>query len=216
MAPTGLNSLTRAFADKQTARRENIYTIPNLLTTARIALCPIIGLSILDGNYPQAVAFVALAGCTDFLDGYVARRFNTRTVLGSILDPAADKALMTTLTVTLSLNKLVPPPLAILIVGRDVVLGCMALYHRYRSLPVPKTFQRFWNLSIPSAHVQPTAVSKWNTLIQLSLMGVTTISPIVQLDLSVLLTALQWLTACTTLFSGAQYVVSQGAIKYLP
>jgi hypothetical protein len=63
---------------------------------------------------------------------------------------------MTTLTVTLSLNKLVPrmtsgfpkvflffgllstpAPLAILIVGRDVVLGCMALYHRYRSLPVP-------------------------------------------------------------------------------
>jgi hypothetical protein len=67
MAPTGLNSLTRAFADKQTARRENIYTIPNLLTTARIALCPIIGVSILDGNYPQAVAFVALAGCTDFV-----------------------------------------------------------------------------------------------------------------------------------------------------
>jgi len=138
-----------------------------------------------------------------------------RTVLGSILDPAADKALMTTLTVTLTMNSLVPLPLAILIVGRDVLLGVMALYHRYRSLPAPKTLERYWDFSIPSANVQPTLVSKWNTLFQLALMGLTTISPIIQQDLSALLTSLQWLTAGTTLYSGIQYVTTQTAIKYI-
>lgn len=199
----------------KTERRENIYTFPNLLTAGRIALCPFIGWSILNAEYHQAVALVALAGISDFADGYLARRFNVRTVLGSILDPAADKALMTTLTVTLTINHLVPLPLAILIVGRDVLLGVMALYHRYRSLPGPKTFQRYWDVSIPSAGVEPTAVSKWNTLFQLCLMALTTISPIVEHDLTLVLTSLQWLTASTTLYSGMQYMLSQGAIKYL-
>lgn len=71
------------------------------------------------------------------MDGWLARRFNMGTVFGSILDPAADKALMTTLTIALAVRGLLPVPLAILILGRDVALSISAFYFRYISLPEP-------------------------------------------------------------------------------
>lgn len=105
--------------------RENIYTIPNFLTLTRIAACPVLGWSIVSGNFELATGLVIYAGFTDLvsffhvfmdsssnislqLDGWLARRFNMGTVMGSILDPAADKALMTTLTVSLAMNGLLP------------------------------------------------------------------------------------------------------------
>lgn len=54
-----------------------------------------------------------------------------------------------------------------------------------------KTFKRFWDFSIPSAEVRPTTISKYNTFLQLSLMGLTTIAPLVPLELSVFLTGFQ-------------------------
>lgn len=62
-------------------------------------------------------------------------------------------------------------PLAVLILGRDVVLGLVALYYRYISLPGPKTLTRFWDFSLPSAEVRPTGISKVNTALQLGLVG---------------------------------------------
>jgi cardiolipin synthase len=105
---------------------ENIYTIPNLLTASRILACPVLGWSILDGNYHLATGLLVYAGLTDLVcryivskvifeswlslqaDGYLARRFKMSSVLGTILDPAADKALMTTLTITLTMQELIP------------------------------------------------------------------------------------------------------------
>jgi len=110
---------------KKPTIRENIYTIPNLLTASRIFACPILGWSILDGNYHLATGLLVYAGLTDLVrrdlisnstpnpdslqaDGYLARRFKMSSVLGTILDPAADKALMTTLTITLTMQELIP------------------------------------------------------------------------------------------------------------
>lgn len=64
------------------------------------------------------------------------------TVFGSILDPAADKALMTTLTIALAVRGLLPVPLAVLILGRDVALSISAFYFRYISLPEPVSLER--------------------------------------------------------------------------
>ncbi|KAF8645070.1 hypothetical protein AX16_008128 [Volvariella volvacea WC 439] len=97
-----------------------------------------------------------------------------QSVLGTILDPAADKLLMTTLTITLSMKGLIPIPLAVIILGRDVLLSLSAFWIRYTSLPHPKTFKRYWDFSIPSAEVRPTYISKVNTALQLALMGFTT------------------------------------------
>jgi len=146
-------------------------------------------------------------------DGYLARRYNMQSVLGTILDPAADKALMTTLTVTLTMKGLLPFPLAVIILGRDVTLGLSAFYIRYTSLPHPKTFVRYWDFSIPSAEVRPTEISKINTVLQLLLMGLTTINPILPLDLDVPLSGLQWIVATTTIWSGLSYLFTNDAVR---
>lgn len=58
-----------------------------------------------------------------------------------------------------------------MILGRDAVLGLVALYYRYISLPTPKTLARYWDFSLPSAEVRPTGISKVNTALQLGLVG---------------------------------------------
>ncbi|CDO73313.1 hypothetical protein BN946_scf185008.g75 [Trametes cinnabarina] len=135
------------------------------------------------------------------------------SVLGTILDPAADKMLMTTLTVTLAMKDLLPIPLAVIILGRDVLLSLAAFYIRYTTLPPPKTWTRYWDFSIPSAEVRPTGISKVNTALQLLLMGTTTISPILPFDIGLPLQALQWIVAGTTIWSGASYVFAKGGFR---
>lgn len=75
--------------------------------------------------------------------------------------------------------------------GRDVGLGFAAIYYRWISLPAPKTFMRYWDFSLPSAEVRPTTISKYNTFLQLALMGTTTVSPLLAMDVAVALTGLQ-------------------------
>ncbi|SCZ93452.1 BZ3500_MvSof-1268-A1-R1_Chr6-3g08669 [Microbotryum saponariae] len=220
---------------------ENIYTIPNALTLARIAATPVIGHFVLQGQFAQATALLFVAGVSDVVDGYLARRYNMRSVLGSILDPAADKFLMTTMVVTLAMKSMLPRksgagvhpflmqtepkadvlvlsfsqvPLTILIIGRDVALSISAFYFRYKSLPPPKSFTRFWDFSIPSAEVKPTTLSKYNTLLQLILVGTTTIQPLLPFELGIGLVGLQLVVAGTTIGSGLSYVFGRG-VKYL-
>ncbi|KAI0629315.1 CDP-alcohol phosphatidyltransferase-domain-containing protein [Trametes polyzona] len=195
--------------------RENIYTLPNLLTLSRIVACPVLGWSIVHDNFYFATGLLVYAGLTDLVDGYLARRFNMHSVLGTILDPAADKTLMTTLTITLAMKDLIPVPLAAIILGRDVLLSLAAFYIRYTSLPPPKTFTRYWDFSIPSAEVHPTGISKVNTALQLLLMGTATISPILPLDISLPLQALQWIVAGTTIWSGASYVFAKDGFRVI-
>ncbi|KAF8733454.1 hypothetical protein AX14_003819 [Amanita brunnescens Koide BX004] len=177
--------------------RENVYTLPNLLTASRILACPFLGWSILQSDYYLATTLLVYAGLTDLADGYLARKYNMHSVLGTILDPAADKALMTTLTVTLMMQGMLPIPLAAIIIGRDVLLSLSAFYIRYTSLPPPKTFARYWDFSIPSAEVKPTLISKVNTALQLGLMGTTTISPLLPFDLSLPLLGFQFVCPFT-------------------
>ncbi|KAF8347953.1 CDP-alcohol phosphatidyltransferase-domain-containing protein [Amanita rubescens] len=186
--------------------RENIYTLPNLLTLSRIVACPILGWSILQNDYHLATALLVYAGLTDLADGYLARKYKMHSVIGTILDPAADKMLMTTLTVTLSMQGMLPVPLAAIILGRDVLLSLSGFLH-------PKTFTRYWDFSIPSAEVNPTLISKINTALQLGLMGTTTISPLLPFELSLPLQGFQWIVATTTIWSGLSYLFSKEAVR---
>ncbi|KAF8630530.1 hypothetical protein AX15_002856 [Amanita polypyramis BW_CC] len=88
--------------------RENIYTLPNLLTVSRILACPVLSWSILQNDFHLAATLLVYAGLTDLADGYLARKYKMDSVIGTILDPAADKILMTTLTVTLSVQGMLP------------------------------------------------------------------------------------------------------------
>ncbi|KUI57005.1 putative cardiolipin synthase (CMP-forming) [Cytospora mali] len=161
------------------AAHENIYTIPNILTASRLVAAPFIGYCILHDHHAWALGLFAYAGVTDLLDGWIARKWNQGTVVGTVIDPMADKMLMTVLTVALAMKGALPVWLAVIILGRDVGLGIAAIYYRWISLPPPKTFVRYWDFSLPSAEVHPTTISKYNTFLQLALMGLTTTAPVV-------------------------------------
>lgn len=96
------------FPVKTLTRHENIYNIPNILTASRLVAAPVIGYLVLHEQHKLALALFAYAGITDLVDGWIARRFNLQTVVGSVVDPMADKVLMTVLTVTLAINGLLP------------------------------------------------------------------------------------------------------------
>lgn len=194
---------------------ENIYTVPNLLTFSRLAAAPFIGYAILHDAHALALALFAYAGVSDLLDGWIARRWNLQTVVGSVVDPMADKMLMTVLTVCLAMKGALPVWLATIILGRDVGLGIAAIYYRWISLPPPKTLARYWDFSLPSAEVRPTTISKYNTFLQLGLMGATMVAPVVAVDVAGAMTAFQYLVASTTVWSGLSYVFSKDAVRIL-
>ncbi|KAL2167750.1 hypothetical protein VTG60DRAFT_881 [Thermothelomyces hinnuleus] len=196
--------------------RENIYTIPNILTASRLVAAPFIGYCILHDYHAAALSLFAYAGITDALDGWIARRWNLKTVVGTVIDPMADKTLMTVLTVALAMKGALPLWLAVIILGRDVGLAISAIYYRWISLPPPKTFARYWDFSLPSAEVHPTQISKYNTALQLGLMGLTTLAPVIPaVDMSTPLGILQYVVATTTIWSGASYVYSKDAVRIL-
>jgi cardiolipin synthase len=78
-------------------------TIPNLLTLLRMGLVPWFLIAVLQGDSVLALVLFLVAGVSDGLDGFIARFFNQRSVLGAYLDPLADKILLTTAFVTLAI-----------------------------------------------------------------------------------------------------------------
>ncbi|KAI1398928.1 CDP-alcohol phosphatidyltransferase-domain-containing protein [Hypoxylon fuscum] len=194
---------------------ENIYTVPNILTFSRLVAAPFIGYCIVHDAHAWALGLFAYAGISDLLDGWIARQWKLQTVVGSVVDPMADKILMTVLTVSLAYQGGLPVWLAAIILGRDVGLGIAAIYYRWISLPPPKTFSRYWDFSLPSAEVRPTTISKYNTFLQLGLMGGTMVTPLISADVSTAMTAFQYLVAATTVWSGLSYVFSKDAVRIL-
>ncbi|KAI9501956.1 CDP-alcohol phosphatidyltransferase-domain-containing protein, partial [Coemansia spiralis] len=195
---------------------EKVLTIPNALTMARIISSPYIGHLIIQQEYGVALAGCVIFGLTDALDGYIARKYNMKSFVGSIIDPAADKVLMTTLTLALAYDGLMPIALAVVIIGRDVALSFAAFFIRWATLPAPKTLRRYFDLSIPSVEVRPTKISKWNTALQLLLMGATLTSPVCGIPVDWIgLICLQWITGTTTVISGVGYLTSKDAVHRL-
>lgn len=94
--------------DRLADAREDIYTLPNLLTLSRILLCPILAHSILTSRPLLASSILFYCAVSDLADGELARRYGMKSVLGTILDPAADKILMTTMVVSLGYKGLLP------------------------------------------------------------------------------------------------------------
>jgi len=126
--------------------------IPNLICVARILLVGPIVVSLWGGRFDAAMVMFVAAGLSDGLDGYLARRFNWRTRLGSVLDPLADKLLMICTYMTLTLLQLIPAWLAIAVVARDlVILGGSFAY----------------NFLVGPVQGEPSRVSKVNTFLQL-------------------------------------------------
>lgn len=96
--------------------------LPNLITILRILLIPVFIILLLYNHFSWALAVFAFSGVTDGLDGFIARNSNQRTVLGTYLDPIADKLLLISGFVTLSFLKIIPLWITIVLVSRDLIL----------------------------------------------------------------------------------------------
>ncbi len=116
-----------------------IWTIPNVISLARLLLVPVFGLCILTGADGWALVVLAVSGITDWADGYLARRLDQRSELGAKLDPAADRLYILTTLLGLAWRDVIPVWLVVLIVARDVMLlGTVPFLTRLgiESLPV--------------------------------------------------------------------------------
>ena len=104
--------------------------IPNLITLARIFAVPLLVWLIISGEFAAAFWVFVLAGVSDALDGFIAKRFGFVTKLGTYLDPVADKALLVCAYITLGQAGHINALLVILVVFRDVlIIGGTVLFH---------------------------------------------------------------------------------------
>ena len=99
-----------------------IFTVPNQLTFLRLAFLPFFIIAIKYDNYVVAMAIFVIAGFSDALDGFLARSLNQKTPIGAYLDPIADKLLLSSSYFVLALKGKIGWWLAILVLGRDVLL----------------------------------------------------------------------------------------------
>ena len=130
--------------------------IPNSITIVRLILIWPILLALLDRRFDAALVLMVVAGFSDALDGFLASTFDWKTRLGGLLDPVADKLLITSAFVTLSYMMLVPTGLTAIIVARDTLIVAGAL--AYASIA-------------GYLSGEPSLVSKANTFLQLSFLA---------------------------------------------
>jgi cardiolipin synthase len=165
--------------------------VPNLLTIARFCLVPFAVYMIGQGQWTLAFAIFVLAGLTDAVDGFIARKFDQRTELGAYLDPLADKALLVSIYVTLAIAGVIPSWLAILVVSRDVmILGAVLVS---------------WLLDNPVA-INPLYVSKANTFAQIAFAAVALGTRAFDIDIGRGLFGLALVTGGLTVASTAAYL----------
>lgn len=133
----------------------NLRWLPNAISLMRIALVAPILYLIVDGQYGLALTLFVIAGFSDGVDGYLAKRFDWHTRIGALLDPIADKLLVAGTFIVLVYIGLIPLWLAVLVIFRDVVIvGGAAAY----------------NFLIQPVEGEPTRISKLNTALQLLLI----------------------------------------------
>lgn len=172
-------------------RRSDVtISIPNILTLIRILLTPLFVILLLKGMYTAALLVFAMAGITDGLDGFVARYFDQRTVLGAYLDPVADKLLLITAFVGLAVQKIIPGWVTVIVITRDLII-CLGI--------------AIITLTEKSYEVSPSIISKCTTVVQIATVLLTLLGFQVVGILS-LRDAFFWITAIITTLSGLHYI----------
>lgn len=167
--------------------------IPNLITLLRMLLTVPLAWLLRDGRYDMALVVALMAGLSDALDGFLAKRFSWQSQLGGLMDPVADKLLLVACFVGLADVGALPAWVAVLVIGRDVVIVAGAV--AYHNLVGPLT-------------AEPSFLSKLTTVLQIALVLATL------LHLSRFAEWPQWLNlgllaavTATTTASGLDYVV---------
>jgi len=117
---------------------DRILTVPNVLSVVRLLGVPVFLWLLLGPHWDvAAIVVLAVAGVTDYLDGKLARLLGQSSRLGALLDPLADRLYIVSTLVAFVLREIIPLWLAVLIVGRDLVLAlCLPLLRRYGYPPL--------------------------------------------------------------------------------
>lgn len=166
--------------------------IPNFLTLLRIILVPVIVIFLIQGAFLKALAVFVAAALSDALDGFLARVLNQQTTLGAYLDPIADKALLASAFVTLSVLEIIPGWLTVIVISRDfiILLGICVL-----------------SLMSIDVQIRPAFVSKITTTLQLATVLLAlahrALPGVFHADW---LLVLYWATALFTMISGLNYM----------
>lgn len=153
-------------------KAKSVWTLPNILTMSRIASTPVLGYFIWNGMYNPALACFAYAAATDFLDGFIARKFNLQSDVGAILDPLADKLLLITSFIALYNVGLMPFWAVKMYIARDLILVGSGATIRYCTFNEHEfTWRKFIDLkNYPLLGMDPTLLSKFNTALQCSVV----------------------------------------------
>lgn len=170
-----------------------IRNIPNFITVVRILLVVPIVYFLVARAFNEALVLFVIAGLSDALDGYLARKNNWHSTLGSILDPVADKLLMITTFLSLLYLQVIPPWLFMSILLRDVVIvGGASAYYFF----------------IGRYDMAPSVISKVNTMMQLAFVATVLLSLTPVSVPAILVDVLSYLLLTTVVLSGADYIVS--------
>src|SRR6202453_4786737 len=130
-----------------------LNNLPNFITLARMLMTPVAVMMIISQRFFPAFLIFILAGVSDAIDGFIAKRFALRTELGAYLDPLADKALLVSIYVALAVVGALPSTLAIVVVARDlIIIGA---------------FMISWVMGKP-IKIRPLLISKINTVAQIA------------------------------------------------
>ena len=175
-----------------------IHHLPNIITLVRFALIFPTAWFIWNGNYAEALILMLIAGLSDGLDGAPARGHRWTSKVGELADPLADKLLGGVVFVLLAIQGHIPFWVAVIVIGRDLVIVCGAM-----------TFRQLFG----ALEIDPTLISKINTGLQVIVLVLTLIdlSDMEYLaDLAGLLVepAGMWLVAGFSLVSGFDYVIT--------
>ncbi|HXC54401.1 MAG TPA: CDP-diacylglycerol--glycerol-3-phosphate 3-phosphatidyltransferase [Rhizomicrobium sp.] len=164
--------------------------LPNFLTAIRIVLAPLTAWLIFHGQDLAALFVFAFAGASDWVDGFLARRYGLVSRFGEYLDPAADKLLMLACFVTLAVIGQAPLWLTAIVIGRDVAIVLGVLIAQVFSLPVK---------------MEPLAVGKASTVVQIGYIGLVLLLLTVGVVMPVLVEAAALIAAGFTLMSWFSY-----------
>lgn len=166
--------------------------IPNAICVARILLVVPTLWALSDGRFGLALALVCVAGLSDGLDGFLAKRFSWTSRLGGLLDPLADKILLVSLFIALSWLGMIPAWLAAIVIGRDLVIVSGGVAYNFLVGPVQP---------------EPSAASKVNTLAELVLLAAVLLGATLGWGLDGLVTWAGAVVFVTSVVSGLDYVL---------
>jgi cardiolipin synthase (CMP-forming) len=165
--------------------------IPNLITIGRILLVPITIWLLISEEFGLAFLTFILAGISDGVDGFLARRWKMQSELGAYLDPLADKALLVSVYAALGLIKVLPAWLVLIVITRDILIVGGVLLARVLDKPLA---------------MKPLTISKINTAVQIAFAGLVLGVLSTNLNAKPILIIGTITVAALTILSGAFYL----------